>query len=95
MTTAAFYGTRLTSTLDVAKSLVRTHHFDRRCSMTESTLLTPEEVSDFLKVPVRTLYSQRYRKVGPPAIRVGRHLRYRRRDIEEWLTARTSVGASA
>lgn len=35
--------------------------------------LTPEEVSDHLRIPVDTLYAWRYRGVGPPALRIGRH----------------------
>jgi excisionase family DNA binding protein len=47
--------------------------------------LTPEEVAGWLKVPVPTLYGWRHRGGGPPASRVGRHLRYRRGDVAEWF----------
>ena len=50
-------------------------------------LLTPDDVSKVLQVPVKTLYRWRYHNTGPPAIRVGRHLRYRPRDVEEFVTA--------
>ncbi len=50
--------------------------------------MTAEEVSEYLKVPVATLYAWRYRKVGPPALRVGRHLRYRESDVVKWLESR-------
>jgi predicted site-specific integrase-resolvase len=40
-------------------------------------LLTPEEVSKVLQIPVKTLYRWRYHGTGPPAKKVGRHLRTR------------------
>jgi hypothetical protein len=49
-------------------------------------LLTPEELVTYLKLPaVETLYQWRVRGVGPKASKVGRHLRYRLRDVELWL----------
>ena len=48
-------------------------------------LLTPDDVAELLGVPRATLYSWRYRGAGPPAIRVGRHLRYRWSDLDQWL----------
>ena len=48
-------------------------------------IMVPEEAAAFLRVPVGTLYAWRYKGQGPPASRVGRHLRYRRSDVEEWL----------
>jgi excisionase family DNA binding protein len=52
---------------------------------TASRLLTPAEVSEHLRVPITTLYVWRHQSKGPPAIKVGRHLRYRVRDLEAWL----------
>ncbi|MTD17124.1 helix-turn-helix domain-containing protein [Nakamurella sp. YIM 132087] len=37
------------------------------------------------RVPAQTLYSLRVYGKGPRGIRVGRHLRYRRADVEAWL----------
>lgn len=48
-------------------------------------LLTAQELAAYLDVPVATLYAWRYRGEGPPGFRVGRFLRYRRRDVEEWI----------
>lgn len=54
--------------------------------MTEADrLLRTLEVSEWLGIPVSTLYQWRYRGVGPRSIRVGRHLRYRPSDVEAWL----------
>ncbi|TDC22084.1 DNA-binding protein [Micromonospora sp. 15K316] len=48
-------------------------------------LWTVQEVSAFLGVPVGTLYQWRYRRTGPRAARVGRHLRYDPADLRAWL----------
>jgi excisionase family DNA binding protein len=50
-------------------------------------LLTPEDVSKALQIPVKTLYRWRHNGIGPAAIRVGRHLRYRSTDVEAWITS--------
>jgi len=49
-------------------------------------LLTPEELSDMLQVPPRTLETWRYRGGGPPCVRVGRHVRYDPDAVRRWLT---------
>jgi excisionase family DNA binding protein len=48
-------------------------------------LLSPHEVAAFLGVPLQTIYRWRYRHEGPPGYRVGRHVRYRTVDVEQWL----------
>lgn len=48
-------------------------------------LLTIQELAEYLGVPVTTLYQWRYRREGPPGFRVGRHVRYRRADVEDWI----------
>lgn len=50
-------------------------------------LLTVEEVAELLAVPVRTLYTWRYRGEGPPAFKVGGHLRYDAAALRRWLQA--------
>jgi excisionase family DNA binding protein len=52
-------------------------------------LATPAEVASYLQVPVKTLYTWRYKRVGPRGHRVGRHLRYRWEDVEDWLESTT------
>lgn len=54
-------------------------------SPTDGPLMTVEDLSDYLQVPVNTLYAWRSRGTGPPGIRIGRHLRYLRRDVQAWL----------
>ena len=49
-------------------------------------LLSAQDLADFLHVPIATIYAWRYRRQGPPGFRVGRHLRYRQSDLEDWIT---------
>lgn len=48
-------------------------------------LLTTVEVAQYLRVGVNTLEQWRSRGKGPAFVRVGRRVRYRRREIEEWM----------
>ena len=52
------------------------------------SLIDVQQLASYLDVPVKTLYAWRYRSVGPPAFRVGRHLRYRRADVQHWIEQR-------
>ena len=54
----------------------------------EDRLVDVQEIAAYLEVPVKTLYAWRYRREGPPAFRVGRHLRYRWSDVELWIQQR-------
>ena len=56
-----------------------------------NTIMTTEEVAAYLNVPVATLYQWRVTGAGPRAARVGRHLRFRRVDVDAWLEQRTTV----
>ena len=51
-------------------------------------LLRPDEVAAILGVPLRTIYRWRSHHEGPRGYRVGRHVRYRVDDVEQWLDAR-------
>ncbi len=48
-------------------------------------LLTVKDLASYLEVPVATIYAWRYRRQGPPGFRVGRHLRFRGSDVEQWI----------
>jgi excisionase family DNA binding protein len=50
-----------------------------------------EEVSSFLGIPVGTLYQWRHRGIGPPASKVGRHLRYDPAKVRAWLADREAA----
>jgi excisionase family DNA binding protein len=54
------------------------------------TLLSAQELADYLEVPIATIYSWRHRGEGPPGFRAGKHLRFRWADVERWITARIS-----
>ena len=44
-----------------------------------------EEFAAELGVPVRTIYGWRSKGIGPRGYRLGKHIRFRREDIEAWL----------
>lgn len=48
-------------------------------------LLTPDEVSRYLGIPPSTLANWRYLRRGPAFLKVGRHVRYRTQDVDEWV----------
>lgn len=54
-------------------------------------LLTPQELSAYLEIPVATLYAWRCRGLGPASFRVGKHVRYRRSDVAAWVSHRLEV----
>ncbi len=58
-------------------------------------LLGPRDVADWLDVPLQTVYAWRHRSEGPPGFKVGRHVRYRRADVEAWLDRQASNGSAA
>ena len=57
-------------------------------------LLSPRDLAGYLDVPLKTVYGWRHRGLGPAGFRVGRHLRYRRSDVEEWISAQLEYSAS-
>ena len=44
-----------------------------------------EVLADELGVPIGTIYAWRHRGLGPRGYRIGKHVRFRRSDIEAWL----------
>jgi excisionase family DNA binding protein len=58
-------------------------------------LAAPAEVAAYLGVPVKTLYQWKYRGIGPSVHKVGRHLRYRWREVDAWLDAQTPYDLTA
>ena len=47
-----------------------------------------EDLAAEIGVPVRTIYSWRSTKRGPRAATFGRHLRFRRGDVDAWIESR-------
>ena len=52
-------------------------------------LLNEPQAARLLTLSVRTLQAWRVKGEGPPFVRLGRAIRYRRPDIVQWLEART------
>jgi predicted DNA-binding transcriptional regulator AlpA len=51
-----------------------------------------QDVSSFIGVPVATIYQWRVRGDGPPAMRLGRHLRYDPQTVAEWAHRQQEAG---
>jgi excisionase family DNA binding protein len=64
-----------------------------RESASQARTVTVEELAQFLQVPVATVYAWNHKRTGPPAAKVGRHLRYQWEDVDRWLRSRTAGGA--
>lgn len=56
-------------------------------AVAQEPLLTIGDVALWLQVSVETVRWWRATNVGPVAVKVGRHLRYRARDVEAWIDA--------
>lgn len=54
-------------------------------------LLTVEEVATYLNVPKATVYGWNHDGTGPRFHRIGRHVRYRRSDLEQWIEQRAAA----
>jgi predicted DNA-binding transcriptional regulator AlpA len=52
-----------------------------------SRLWTIDDVSEFLGIPVKTLYQWRTKQYGPKGKRVGRYVRYKPEDVMAWVDA--------
>lgn len=56
-------------------------------------LLGPQELADYLGVPLQTIYVWAARGLGPERIRVGRYTRYRMSAVNQWLDSKTLESA--
>jgi excisionase family DNA binding protein len=61
--------------------------------MTEQ-LLDTSAIASWLDVPELTVKAWRARGGGPRFVKVGRHVRYRRADVERWLEVNTHDSAA-
>lgn len=48
-------------------------------------LWSTQELADFLGLPIQTIYQWRKRNYGPPGRKMGKHIRYRRSEVERWI----------
>jgi len=53
-------------------------------------MLSPEDLAEYVGVPLTTVYKWNSEGTSPPRVRVGRHVRYRWADVERWLEQRTT-----
>lgn len=51
-------------------------------------LLSPTDLAAYLGVPLQTVYAWRCRGGGPPGYRIGKHVRFRQAEVDEWLVSR-------
>jgi len=51
-------------------------------------LLTISQAAAYLNVPVATLRWWRTEGAGPPAVKLGRHLRYDKAEVDRWVAER-------
>ena len=56
--------------------------------MNNEHLYSPEQLAQRLGIPVATLYRWNYLGTGPLPLHVGRHVRYRPNDVNDWLEER-------
>lgn len=56
--------------------------------MSETILLTPEQVSDRLHVSTRTLERWRATGYGPPYRKLGRKVAYDQSEVDEWCAGK-------
>lgn len=56
--------------------------------------LTPEDLVVMFSLPsVETVYAWRRKRIGPPAFRVGKHLRFDPTAVREWVAAQAALEA--
>ena len=60
-------------------------------TLTNSDLVTTDELADLLKVSPLTVRDWRKRRTGPRAIKVGHAVRYRRDDVETWIAQTNGI----
>ncbi len=56
----------------------------------DENLYSPEQLAERLGVPVATVFRWNYLGTGPLPLHVGRHLRYRPSDVNDWLEERAA-----
>jgi predicted DNA-binding transcriptional regulator AlpA len=57
-------------------------------------LNTPATVGEYLGKSVATLSQMRYTGTGPKFVRVGRSIRYKQTDIEQWIAENTHTSTT-
>ncbi len=60
-----------------------------------NTWIGIEELAEELGVPVRTIYAWRSKNQGPRGATFGKHVRFRRDDVDAWTESRLDNRTSA
>jgi predicted DNA-binding transcriptional regulator AlpA len=63
---------------------------DRAAQAARTPLAKPIEVATYLQKPEKTLAEWRSRGLGPRYLSVGRDVRYRWADVDQWLAGQQS-----
>jgi excisionase family DNA binding protein len=58
---------------------------DEEVPVADNDLLTIAEAAELVRAPVATLRYWRYLGTGPRSFRIGRHVRFIREDVDDWL----------
>jgi excisionase family DNA binding protein len=58
-----------------------------------SEYLTIEDASNLLGVPAGTLAHWRLHRYGPPYVKLGRHVRYLRSELDAWVRSQPGGGS--
>jgi len=58
-------------------------------------LWTAQEVAEFFGVPLGTVYQWNSKRTGPRGIRVGKHVRYSRDEVDRWCAAQLNAQGDA
>jgi excisionase family DNA binding protein len=54
----------------------------------DDRMMTVEDLAEYLGLPVGTIYKQRSEGTGPPGFRLGKHVRWRRSEVDAWLESK-------
>jgi excisionase family DNA binding protein len=60
----------------------------RAVPQNDDRLMNIEDLMEFLDLSRDTVYKQRYEGTGPPAYRVGKHLRWKKSEVDDWLQSK-------
>lgn len=69
-------------------------HVDHAIGEQLGELCTVAELAALLRVPEATIRYWTHRGTGPASFKIGRHVRYRRDDINEWLDRQRRGGSN-
>jgi excisionase family DNA binding protein len=55
----------------------------------QKEIFTINDLCELLSVTPKTVHSWRHRGIGPTSFKAGKHVRYKRSDIEAWIEQNT------